>query len=159
MNLTTTHKIALCTIGCLALGSASGLVTVDAIDTWYAALRKPTFNPPNWVFGPAWTILYILMGIAAGLVWSAPVDQAKKRKAMGLFLVQFALNLAWSVIFFGLRLPTLALVEILLLLYTMIACTRVFFTIRRAAGWLMVPYVAWVIFATALNAGIVLLNP
>lgn len=158
MELSPTSKIIITTIACVAIGAASGLVTVDAIETWYVHLNKPAFNPPNWIFGPAWTLLYTLMGIAAGLVWSAKVDDAIKRKALIVFVVQFVLNILWSLIFFNLRSPELALVEIGLLLSAIIWCMALFFPIRKAAGWLLVPYLLWVCFATALTVGIVVLN-
>lgn len=158
MELSPTSKIIITTIACVSIGAASGLVTVDAIETWYAHLNKPSFNPPNWIFGPAWTLLYTLMGIAAGLVWSSKVDDGIKRKALIVFVVQFVLNILWSLIFFNLRSPELALVEIGLLLSAIIWCMALFFPIRKAAGWLLLPYLLWVCFATALTIGIVVLN-
>ena len=153
-----TTKLLSSTIGALVLGSASGLFTTDAIPTWYASLAKPWFNPPNWVFGPVWTVLYIMMGISVGLVWSAEAENKERRRALAIFTAQFVLNLLWSIVFFGLRSPGLALVEILLLVVTLLWCIRTFFPISNTASWMLVPYAVWVCFAIVLNASIVLLN-
>jgi benzodiazapine receptor len=157
-NLSSPLKIGLMVVGTLILGSISGLVTVDAITGWYATLTKPSFNPPNWVFGPAWTVLYILMGIAAGLVWSSNADPLAKRRALGVYAIQLALNFCWSIIFFGLKAPVFALMEIVLLWLAIMWCIRMFRSIDQRAAWLFVPYLAWVSFAAVLNAAIVVLN-
>lgn len=143
----------------LAVGGASGIVTADAISGWYATLNKPSFNPPNWIFGPVWSVLYALMGVAAGLVWAAATDRTQLRRALAVFALQLGLNAAWSLLFFGLRSPALALVEIFLLLAAIGWCMRLFRPIDRVAAALLVPYVLWVSFATVLNAAILVLNP
>jgi tryptophan-rich sensory protein len=122
---------------------------------WYAALRKPPLTPPGWVFGPAWTVLYLLIAVAGWLVWRA---RPRDRRALGLWGAQLALNAAWSFVFFGLHRPGAALVEIALLLVFVLATAAAFFRARRLAGALLVPYAAWVAFATYLNAGIWILN-
>lgn len=151
-------RITLAALGTLVLGSLSGIATVDAITGWYASLQKPSFNPPNWIFGPVWTVLYLMMGVAAGLVWSSAADPAIKRSALRIYLLQLALNMAWSLLFFGLKAPLLALLEIIVLWLTILLCIRSFRAVKAAAAYLMVPYLLWVTFASVLNAAIVLLN-
>lgn len=114
---------------------------------WYAGLRKPSWNPPGWLFGPVWTLLYAAMAVAAWRVWKA----GEARPALALHVVQLALNAAWSWLFFGLHRPGLAFVDILALWAAILATTLAFFPKDRAAGWLMVPYLAWVSFAAFLN--------
>jgi translocator protein len=142
----------------LAVGAIGGLATASSVETWYPSLNKPVFNPPNAVFGPVWTTLYVLMAVAAWRVWRAAPPGVTRQRAIGLYSVQLVLNLAWSLIFFGLRQPDLALVELVVLLAAVLATTAVFFRIDRPAGWLMVPYGAWVSFAGLLNFEIWRLN-
>ncbi|CAN5358617.1 TspO/MBR family protein [soil metagenome] len=151
-------KIIIAVVVCLAIGSLSGLATMDAIDGWYATINKPSFNPPNWVFGPAWTLLYILMGIAAGLVWKAGWERKEVRTALAVFGVQLLLNGLWSIIFFTLESPIWALVEILVLLMFIVLTIILFRHINTAAAYLLVPYLLWVSFATVLTASILYLN-
>jgi len=148
----------LCVLGPLAVGFASGMATVDGVRTWYQGIAKPSFNPPDWVFGPVWTALYLAMGVAAFLVWWSGRDRKEVRTALLWFCAQLVVNGLWSVIFFGFRSPGLALLEILLLLVLIGVTTRRFWDQSRAAGALMAPYVAWVSFATVLNASIWWLN-
>ena len=117
---------------------------------WYASLKKPEWNPPSWIFGPVWTALYLAMATAAWLVWRRGGWRAQ-RKALVLYTVQLAINAAWSPLFFGLKMPALAFVEILLLLASVIVCARAFSKVERAAGLLFAPYIAWVAFAAFLN--------
>jgi tryptophan-rich sensory protein len=124
---------------------------------WYALLHKPAWNPPGWIFGPVWTLLYTLMAVAAWLVWRQG-GFAAQRRALTCFVVQLALNAAWTPLFFGLHLPGLALIELLLLGIAVAATTAAFFKVSRTAGWLMVPYLAWTIFAAVLNAALWWLN-
>ena len=133
------------------------LATREAVEGWYATLQKPAFTPPGWVFGPAWTVLYIAMATALFLAWRAP--EKSPRVPILLFTVQLALNALWSVLFFGLHQPLLALIEIVALWILILLTTLSFLPRSRAAAALMVPYLLWVLFATALNLGIVLLNP
>lgn len=139
---------------CLAVAALGGWVTVQAVAEWYPTLNKPSWTPPSWLFGPVWTVLYIMMAVAAWLVWKA--GQAKV--ALLLFGAQLLLNLAWSFLFFGARSPGLGLIDIVLL-WLAIAATIFAFSLRsRLAAYLMVPYLCWVSFATALNAAIFVLN-
>jgi len=150
--------LLLCVAGPLAVGFASGMATIEGVTTWYRGIAKPAFTPPDAVFGPVWTALYVAMGVAAFLVWKLGPDRRRVRGALLLFGIQLVLNGLWSVIFFGLRSPGLALVEILPLLLLIAVTTREFWAGSRAAGLLMVPYLAWVGFATVLNAAIWRLN-
>ena len=151
-------KIVLVVIICVTLGYLSGTVTRDSITTWYPTLNKPVFNPPNWIFAPVWTLLYVLMGIAAGLVWTSNSDAKTVKKALGFFAVQFGLNALWSYLFFGLHNPLLALVEIVLLWLVIFETYKQFNKIDKIAGLLLIPYIAWVSFAIILNASIWWLN-
>jgi tryptophan-rich sensory protein len=142
---------------CLAVSGIGGAITATSVDTWYQTLEKPPFNPPDWVFAPVWTAIYILMGIAAWLVWRRGSIQVTG-KALAVFAFQLGLNLAWSFLFFGLHLIDLALVEIVILLFTIIINTIIFWRLNSLAGLLFVPYAAWVAFATVLNSSIWLIN-
>lgn len=142
---------------CLMVGALGAGVTATSVDTWYAGIAKPSFNPPNAVFGPVWTLLYILMAIAAWRVWrSADADMA--RGPLTLFALQLALNLGWSVAFFGLRSIGLAILVILALDLAVLATALKFRRIDGLAAALLVPYLAWIAFATLLNAAIWRLN-
>jgi len=143
---------------CVGLGALIGLTTSPQIQTWYTTLDKPEFTPPNWVFGPVWTVLYALQGIAAWLVWRAGLDNRAVRIGLGVFVLQFVLNLAWSPAFFGLESPILGLGVIIPLWFAIIATVIVSFRIDRRAAVLLVPYLAWVSFATILNYAIWTLN-
>ena len=143
---------------CVVLGAAGGLITAPRIQTWYTTLEKPGFTPPNWVFGPVWTILYALQGVAAWLIWRAGLDRRIVRIALGLFATQFVLNIAWSPAFFGLESPILGLAVIVPLWFAIVATMAAFSRVDRRAAALLVPYLAWVTFATALNYAIWTLN-
>lgn len=142
---------------CLGVGGLGGAVTAESVTTWYATLNKPSFNPPNWIFGPVWTALYILMGVAAWRVWRA-ADRDTARGPLAVFALQLAVNLGWSVAFFGLRNPGLAVIVILALDLLVLATALMFRRIDRLAAWLLVPYLAWISFATLLNVTIWRLN-
>ncbi len=152
-------KILTVVVTCLVVGYFSGMVTRSAIITWYPTLVKPSFNPPNWVFAPVWSTLYIMIGIAAGLVWDRiESNTTLVKKALVVFAIQLALNALWSYLFFGLMNPMLALLEIVIL-WLMIYETYVQFgRINKIAGYLFIPYLLWVSFAMVLNASIWWLN-
>ncbi|HEY6914004.1 MAG TPA: TspO/MBR family protein [Paludibacter sp.] len=149
-------KIIVCALLCLALGTASSFSTMESISTWYQFLNKPAFNPPNWIFGPVWTILYIMMGISVALVWHTP--HADRRKAMIFFAVQFILNLCWSFLFFNLHLPGVAYFEIMAMCISIALTIIAFYKINKTAALLLLPYLCWVLFATILNYSIWILN-
>lgn len=157
--LSRTFKILVMIITCVVIGTISGLVTRDSVDTWYPMINKPSFNPPNWIFAPVWTTLYVMMGIAAGLVWDRiELQKETVKKGLMFFAIQLALNALWSYLFFGLHNPMLALIEIVLL-WLMIYETFVQFNkVNKIAGYLFIPYLFWVTFALVLNASIYWLN-
>jgi benzodiazapine receptor len=142
----------------LVVGGLGGVATASAIPTWYRDLNQPSWNPPNWVFGPVWTLLYILMGVAAWLVWRLGWDNPQVRVALAIFGVQLLLNLFWSLIFFGLRSPGWAVLEIIILWGFILATTVQFYRLESVAGLLLVPYQLWVTFAALLNATVWQLN-
>ena len=145
-------------IGCELVGIISTPFTIAAIPTWYAALTKPSFSPPNWLFGPVWTLLYFLMGISLYLIWKQGWQKKKIKKAGMFFLLQLGLNFLWSLLFFGLRSPMLGLIDIAGMLIIIIITMRSFFPLSKIAFYLFIPYLLWVSFATLLNMAIVLLN-
>ncbi len=138
-------------------GVIGSVFTVSSIESWYSTLTQPSFSPPNWLFGPVWILLYTLMGVAAYVVWQARSHRGARR-ALRVYGIQLVLNALWSIIFFGLQNPGLALVEIVLLLGMIVYTAVLFWRIDPRAGWLFVPYIAWVSFAMLLNASIYFLN-
>lgn len=152
-------RILLVVMTCVVIGYLSGMVTRESITTWYPTLVKPVFNPPNWIFAPVWTALYIMMGVAGGLVWNQIEAQPELvKKGFLFFIIQLGLNALWSYLFFGLHNPFLALIEVILLLLMIFETYVIFKKVDRIAGLLMVPYLAWVTFATILNTSIWWLN-
>lgn len=144
---------------CLAIGYLSGDVTRSAITTWYPTLVKPIFNPPNWIFAPVWTLLYIMMGVAAGLVWNRiEFEKEAVKKALVFFIIQLVLNALWSYLFFGLHNPLLAGIEIIVLWLMIFETYLKFSKINKLSGYLLLPYLAWVSFALILNWSIWWLN-
>ncbi|MBL0144388.1 MAG: tryptophan-rich sensory protein [Chitinophagaceae bacterium] len=143
----------------LLVGGLSGFFTTSGVSGWYAVANKPSFNPPNWIFAPVWTTLYVLMGIALYLVWkSTNTTFAVKQNAIILFVVQLTLNFFWSIIFFKLQLTGWALVEIIAMWLAILVTILWFGKISSIAAWLLVPYICWVSFATVLNYSIWRLN-
>lgn len=152
-------RIAVVLMTCLVVGYLSGMVTRESITTWYPTLVKPSFNPPNWIFAPVWTILYIMMGVAGGMVWNRmEQDTERVKKAFAFFIIQLALNAIWSLLFFYLHNPFLALIEIVLLWLLIFETYTQFKKIDKVAGMLLIPYLAWVSFAMVLNGSIWWLN-
>lgn len=141
----------------LGFGSLGGFFTVPEITTWYATLQKPSFNPPNYLFGPVWTILYLLMGISFYIIWQQS-PSPNKSKAVILFLIQFILNFCWSILFFKNHLIFWALVEIIAMWFFILLTIIVFGKLNKIASWLLVPYISWVSFATLLNFALWKLN-
>lgn len=139
---------------CLAVGGIAGFATAQSVQDWYPTLNKPSWTPPPWLFAPVWTTLYVMMAVAAWLVWTI----GSARAALALFFSQLLLNLAWSFLFFGARSPALGLIDIVLLWLAIAATIFAFSMKSRLAAFLMVPYLAWVSFALALNTSIWMLN-
>lgn len=146
----------------LALPQLAGIVgslfTTSAIPTWYATLQRPSFSPPNWLFGPAWITLYILMGISIYLIWQKVEQNKTARGAIRLFWIHLFFNAIWSIIFFGLQNPGLAFVNIIIIWLLIIALMIKFWKINRWATYLLIPYLLWVSFASVLNYFIWYLN-
>ncbi|MFH1002611.1 MAG: TspO/MBR family protein, partial [Chloroflexota bacterium] len=132
--------------------------TTPAIPTWYAALAKPAFTPPNWLFAPAWVTLYLLMGVAAAVVWQKGLAERRHQTALVIFLVQLVLNVLWSVVFFGLESPLYGVVVIVALWLAILLTIIRFYPISTLAGTLLLPYLGWVSFAAALNVAVFMLN-
>jgi len=157
--MTRRHKIiafVVFVVVCYAAAAIGGLATAGSVSSWFQTLKRPSFQPPDWVFGPIWTLLYGLMAVAAWLVY---LKVGRLRSApMMLFAIQLVLNVAWSVIFFGLHRPGLAVIDIALLLAAILATAIAFWRVSRPAGALMLPYLGWVMFASVLNVSIWRLN-
>jgi tryptophan-rich sensory protein len=151
-------KLVVSVIGCQLVGILGTPFTLAAIPTWYATVNKPFFAPPNWIFGPVWTSLYLLMGVAFYLIWKQGWQKKKIRTATKFFLAQLGLNFIWSPVFFGLRSPELGLIVIIALLVFIVATMKKFYPLSKTAFYLLVPYLLWVSFASALNLAIVILN-
>lgn len=151
-------KLVICIILCQLAGMIGSFFTRPAIPTWYASLKKPFFTPPDWVFAPVWIILYILMGIAAFLVWRKGWHQKQNRSALIFFGIQLILNALWSFMFFGLRSPLAGFIEISILSVAILLTIQSFLQISRIAGLLLIPYFLWVALASGLNLSIWVLN-
>jgi tryptophan-rich sensory protein len=143
---------------CQLAGVIGSVFTSSAIPGWYAALRKPSFTPPGWVFGPVWISLYLLMGVSAFMIWSKGLSDSRVRVALSLFLGQLLLNTLWSVLFFGLRSPLAGFIEILILWIAITLTMISFWRISSPSGILLLPYLLWVSFAAVLNYSILILN-
>lgn len=148
----------LCILIPLAIGAVGGLFTANSVKTWYVTLNKPSFNPPSWVFGPVWTTLYILMGIASYLVWKRRKVISGYNWAVISYIVQLLLNLMWSFLFFYQQQIGFALLEIGILLIAIIINAFIFYRINKIAGLLFIPYILWVSFASYLTYSIFILN-
>lgn len=144
-------------IGSFAAGAIGSLATIPNIPTWYGTLVKPPLNPPNWIFGPVWSVLYLLMGIALALI-ILKANKQSKQNAYFWFGLQLTLNTIWSLVFFGLHSPWLGVVVIIALIISILMTIRKFYRIKKSSAWLLVPYLAWVCFATYLTVGVAVLN-
>lgn len=157
-SVRSTGLLLLCIVIPLTVGGIGSFFTMPEVGGWYAGLQKPSFTPPAWIFGPVWTILYILMGISLWLVIRNGTGSRPVQQAVALFSVQLGLNLGWSVLFFGMHLITVAFIEVLILLFFIVATTLAFRRINLSAGWLFVPYLCWTSFASVLTGTLWLLN-
>ncbi len=159
MGIKNLGKLLLSIIIVQVFGLIGSVATFPAINTWYKTLERPSFSPPNWIFGPVWTVLYILMGAALYLIWDKGLKKKNVRVAFWFFIAHLGVNAGWSVVFFGLHSPLGGLLVIFFLLACIIALIRLFYPIDRSAAYLLVPYLLWVSFATVLNFSFLLLNP
>lgn len=139
-------------------GAIGALFTTPAIGSWYSTLTKPVLNPPNWLFAPVWTTLFLLMGIAAFLIWRKAAEPNLKRGALKLFGIQLILNVLWTALFFGAHSPFYALLEIVILWFAILFTILAFRKISKSAAYLLLPYIIWVSFAAYLNYSIWVLN-
>lgn len=158
MRKVNTSLLFLSLLICFSAAAIGSLFTYRAIPAWYASLVKPSFSPPNWVFGPVWTVLYTMMGIALYTVWNKKTNNKEKKIGLRYFSAQLVLNTSWSIIFFGMHSPVLALLVIIALWAFIFFTIQKFMLVSKTAGVLLVPYLLWVSFATLLNFSIVLLN-
>ena len=158
MKIRNVYKLILAIVMCEFAGIVGSLFTVSSIPNWYQTLATPALNPPSWVFGPVWTTLYLLMGISLFLVWQKGWKKKNVKIAMSVFGIQLALNGLWSIIFFGMQNPGLALLDIILLWFAILASIILFYKISKPSSYLLIPYILWVSFAAYLNYAIWILN-
>ena len=157
-DLSPSWKFIIAIFICQAVGIVSGLLTRDEMTTWFSNLQKPSWNPPASIFGPVWTILYLLMGISLALIWTSNAPETQKLRAELTFALQLFLNFMWSILFFKCHSPLFALIDIFLMLIVILMTIGRFARISKLAAWLLIPYLAWVCFATVLNYKIWMLN-
>lgn len=158
MKLKTALQIVAFIVAAEVIGVAGSIFTFSAIPTWYTALIKPSFNPPNWIFGPVWTILYATLGISAYLIWRRGWIKKEVKIALAIFALQFIVNLKWTFVFFGLHSPLLGLIAIVVLWILILLTIFKFYQLSKVAGLILVPYLLWVTFAAILNFYIWRLN-
>ena len=151
-------KFTLTIILCESVGIVSGLLASANNNDWFNTLDKPSWNPPGYLFGPVWTILYLLMGVSLGLIWTNNSLELQKRNAYLLFFTQLFLNFWWSILFFNFHSTAFALLDIILMVIVILLTIESFFHFSKLAAWLLIPYIAWVSFATILNFSIWNLN-
>ncbi|MFZ2410205.1 MAG: TspO/MBR family protein [Candidatus Methanoperedens sp.] len=150
-NISGTVKLIVSIGICLSAGFLGSFFTTPAIPVWYAGIIKPSFAPPNWVFFPIWTVLFVMMGISLYLVWQKDAGEQKVKKAIFIFCIQLILNVLWSAAFFGWRSPFAGFMVILILWISIALTVISFMKISKTAGVLLIPYIAWVTFAAVLN--------
>jgi translocator protein len=156
MQTKKTLVLIACIIGCIVIGSLPSVISTDALRTWYPNISKPSWNPPNYLFGPVWSILFTMMGIALWqIIYS---EHALRKHALTVFVIQFALNLIWTILFFAMQSPGLAFIEIIIFWMSILYTIILFMRIKKSAGLLLVPYACWVGFAAVLNCTIWWLN-
>lgn len=158
MKISNALKLISAILICQLAGAIGSLFTYRAIPVWYASLVKPVFNPPNWIFGPVWLTLYTLMGVSAFIVWGRGWENREVKTALYIFAGQLGLNSLWSIIFFGLRSPLYAFVEILVLWLFIVLTIYYFYRISKLSALLLLPYLLWVSFAAVLNLSIAIFN-
>jgi translocator protein len=151
-------KLIISIIICQLAGIIGSFFTVTSVSTWYVTLNKPFFNPPGWLFGPVWIILYLLIGISLYIIWNKKINTKTKQVALIIFFIQLILNTIWSILFFGLKSPLLAFLDIIFLWFAIIFTMYFFNKISKTATYLLIPYILWVSFAMILNFSIYYLN-
>lgn len=151
-------SVIIAVIICLTAGAIGSFFTAPYLPTWYASINKPPINPPNWVFGPVWTTLYILMGIAVAIIWEEKNEKKQRKKGLILFSIQLILNVLWSIVFFTFQSPVGACIFVVALWIFIFLSMRAFLPISKRAAYLLLPYLAWVSFASILNFSIAWLN-
>jgi tryptophan-rich sensory protein len=151
-------KLLVSLLLCLLAGAIGSIFTVSSLQDWYLLLEKPAFSPPSWVFSPVWTVLYILMGISLYIVWEKGLQQRDVKIGLLIFGIQLGLNILWSYLFFGLRSPYYAFIEIILLWLAILLTIIQFRKISKTASYLLLPYILWVSFAMLLNYNLWILN-
>jgi tryptophan-rich sensory protein len=156
--MTTVFKLLISMAAPLLVGGLSSMATAQGVKEWYPSLVKPSFNPAPWIFGPVWTFLYILMGISTFLVWQKGWDNNLVRTALVGFSLHLILNGLWSILFFGMKSPGLAFVEIIILWFAILVTLVLYWRVTTVAGVLFLPYAGWVMFAAVLNGSIWILN-
>ena len=157
ISVRTINTLLICLLLPLIVGGISGYATASGIQEWYVTLHKPSFNPPNYLFGPVWTFLYFLMGISVFIIWRSNLGM-KRADALKIFSIQLTLNFLWSFLFFKFKLIGVAFAEILLIWLTIVLMIVVFRRVNKVAAYLQIPYLLWVTFASILNGAIWLLN-
>jgi translocator protein len=156
--MNNTVKFIIAIVVPLLVGGLSGYLTIDGVNGWYSTANKPSFNPPNWLFGPVWTALYTIMGISLFLVWKQQKATPFRGAALTIFVVQLVLNFFWSILFFKMAQPGFAFFEIVLMWLSILAMLILFYKVKPIAGYLQIPYLCWVSFASVLNFAIWQLN-
>jgi translocator protein len=151
-------KLFISIIVCLGTGFIGSIFTTPSILTWYSRINKPAFNPPNWIFAPVWTILFIMMGVSLYLIWNKGLKKKESKEALIIFILQLAINVLWSILFFGLHSPLYAYFDIVILWLLIILTIFRFKKISLTAAWLLIPYLFWVSFASVLNLSVYFLN-
>lgn len=157
MNPKKLFKLFALIVLCQIIGASGSLFTIPNIPTWYAFINKPFFSPPNWLFAPVWTIIFLLMGVSLFLVLETKKSD-QKNLAIVLFTIQFFFNVLWSFLFFGLRSPLLGLIGVIILWFSIVATILGFYKVSKKSAYLLLPYILWVSFATILNLAILLMN-
>lgn len=158
MKVSTVVKIFIGVVICLGIGFVGSIATQTSVDNWYTTLNKPGFNPPSWLFAPVWTLLYILMGVAAGMVWSRGFHHIWVKTALYHFGFQLVLNASWSIAFFGYQSPLVAMLIIIALIVLVLITFKWFKVVNTTAAYLLIPYILWIVYAAALNFEIWRLN-
>lgn len=151
-------KLAASIVICQLAGIIGSFFTAGSVGSWYPTLNKPVFNPPSWVFGPVWIILYLLMGVSLYIVWNKGIKSKQSKKAVAVFGIQLILNTLWSILFFGLQSPLFAFIEIIFLWAAILLSIIYFYRISKTASYMLIPYILWVSFAAVLNLSLFLLN-